>query len=443
MRIDADRLWDSLMRMAQIGATDKGGVNRQTLTDLDREARDLFISWCREAGCGIRVDATGNIFARRAGRHPGHRAVLAGSHLDTQPAGGKFDGACGVLSGLEVVRTLNDLDLVTERPIEVVVWTNEEGCRFAPSMMGSGVFSGQFDPHRVAATTDAHGRSFGAELARIGYRGADRVSVDEIAAYFELHIEQGPVLEQEGKAIGVVTGAQGQRWFDLVVTGQEAHAGPTPMRTRRDALLGAARIVEAVNRIGREHLPGACATVGQLDVHPNSRNTIPGQVSLTVDLRHPEEERLSSMRSALEAEAAAICSAAGLHLGLEEIWHQSPLRFDAGCIDAVRRGAATVGCGAMEIVSGAGHDACHLAQRAPTAMIFIPCAGGISHNEMEDATKEDCAAGCNVLLHALIEHANSGVSDEEMDEILGDAELGSELDAGRAEYREHRYRVVD
>ncbi len=407
MKIDGARLWDSLMRMAQLGATERGGVNRQTLTDLDREARDLFISWCREAGCRIRIDPTGNIFARRPGRLGGHRAVLAGSHLDTQPAGGKFDGAYGVLAGLEVVRTLNDRDQVTERPIEVVAWTNEEGCRFAPSMMGSGVFAGQFDPGRVAATTDAEGRRFGAELERIGYRGTDRVSMDEVAAYFELHIEQGPVLEQTGKAIGVVTGAQGQRWFDLIVTGQEAHAGTTPMENRRDALLGAARIVEAVRRIGREHLPGACATVGQLDVHPNSRNTIPGRVGFSVDLRHPEEGRLSSMRSALEAEAAATCSAAGLHVSMEEIWHQSPLRFDPGCIDAVRRGAAAVGCGAMEIVSGAGHDACHIAERAPTAMIFIPCAGGISHSELEDATREDCAAGCNVLLHAVTERANS------------------------------------
>ena len=407
MKIDGARLWDSLMRMAQLGATERGGVNRQTLTDLDREARDLFISWCREAGCRIRIDPTGNIFARRPGRLGGHRAVLAGSHLDTQPAGGKFDGAYGVLAGLEVVRTLNDRDQVTERPIEVVAWTNEEGCRFAPSMMGSGVFAGQFDPDRVAATTDAEGRRFGAELERIGYRGTDRVSIDEVAAYFELHIEQGPVLEQTGKTIGVVTGAQGQRWFDLIVTGQEAHAGTTPMENRRDALLGAARIVEAVRRIGREHLPGACATVGQLDVHPNSRNTIPGRVGFSVDLRHPEEGRLSSMRSALEAEAAATCSAAGLHVSMEEIWHQSPLRFDPGCIDAVRRGAAAVGCGAMEIVSGAGHDACHIAERAPTAMIFIPCAGGISHNELEDATREDCAAGCNVLLHAVTERANS------------------------------------
>ena len=407
MKIDGERLWDSLMRMAQIGATERGGVNRQTLTDLDREARDLFVSWCRDAGCAIRIDATGNIFARRAGRHPDHRAAFVGSHLDTQPAGGKFDGAYGVLAALEVVRTLNDLDQVTEGPVEVVSWTNEEGCRFAPSMMGSGVFAGQFDPHGIDATRGTDGRRFGAELERIGYRGTDRVSVDEVAAYFELHIEQGPVLEQEGKTIGVVTGAQGQRWFDLAITGQEAHAGTTPMRTRRDALLGAARIVEAVDRIGRGHLPGACATVGQLDVHPNSRNTIPGRVRFTVDLRHPDEERLSSMRSALEAEAAAICSAAGLHLELEEIWHQSPLRFDAGCIDAVRRGAAAVGCGAMEIVSGAGHDACHVAERAPTAMIFIPCAGGISHSELEDAAREDCAAGCNVLLHAVTERANA------------------------------------
>lgn len=407
MKIDGARLWDSLMRMAQLGATERGGVNRQTLTDLDREARDLFISWCREAGCRIRIDPTGNIFARRPGRLGGHRAVLAGSHLDTQPAGGKFDGAYGVLAGIEVVRTLNDRDQATERPIEVVAWTNEEGCRFAPSMMGSGVFAGQFDPGRVAATTDAEGRRFGAELERIGYRGTDRVSIDEVAAYFELHIEQGPVLEQTGKTIGVVTGAQGQRWFDLIVTGQEAHAGTTPMENRRDALLGAARIVEAVRRIGREHLPGACATVGQLDVHPNSRNTIPGRVGFSVDLRHPEEGRLSSMRSALEAEAAATCSAAGLHVSVEEIWHQSPLRFDPGCIDAVRRGAAAVGCGAMGIVSGAGHDACHIAERVPTAMIFIPCAGGISHNELEDATREDCAAGCNVLLHAVTERANS------------------------------------
>ena len=408
LRINGDRLWDSLMRMARVGATGRGGVNRQTLTEPDRAARDLFISWCREAGCSVRIDPTGNIFARRAGRRGDRKAVVAGSHLDTQPSGGKFDGALGVLAALEVVRTLNDHDVATERPIEVVNWTNEEGCRFVPTMMGSGVFAGQFDAHRVAATTDAQGRSFGGELERIGYRGTDRVSADEIAAYFELHIEQGPVLEQQRTTIGVVTGAQGQRWFDVVVTGQDAHAGPTPMQTRRDALVGAAGIVAAVNRIGHRHLPGACATVGQLDVHPNSRNTIPGHVAFSVDLRHPEEDRLSSMKIALEAEAAAICSATGLELQLDEIWHQSPLRFDAGCIDAVRRGAEAARLSVMEMVSGAGHDACHIAARAPAAMIFVPCAGGISHNEREHASRRDCEAGCNVLLQALLERTIDG-----------------------------------
>ena len=293
LTIDGERLWDSLSRMGEIGATPAGGVNRQTLTDGDRAARDLLVIWCREAGCRVRVDPAGNIFGRRAGRHGSRPAVALGSHLDTQPTAGRFDGALGVLAALEVVRTLNDHGAVTELPLELVSWTNEEGCRFAPSMMGSGVFAGQFDPVRVAATADAEGRTFGAELERIGYRGGDPVAVSELGAYFELHIEQGPVLEQEPVAIGVVTGAQGQRWFDLVVSGREAHAGPTPMPDRRDALLGAARIVAAVNRIGHAHLPGACATVGSLAVHPNSRNTIPGRVAFSVDLRHPEEARFN------------------------------------------------------------------------------------------------------------------------------------------------------
>ena len=406
LRIDGDRLWDSLSRMGEIGATPAGGVNRQALTDGDRAARDLLLAWCREAGCRVRVDPSGNIFARRAGRRRDAPAVAVGSHLDTQPAAGRFDGALGVLAALEVVRTLNDHGVVTELPLEVVAWTNEEGCRFAPSMMGSGVFTGQFDAARVAATGDAEGRSFGAELQRIGYRGGDRVAVSEIGAYFELHIEQGPVLEREGTAIGVVTGAQGLRWFDVVVTGREAHAGPTPMPERRDALLGAARIVAAVNRIGHAHLPGACATVGWLDVHPNSRNTIPGRVSFSVDLRHPEEARLAVMKDALQAEAKALCAAAGLELHLEEIWYQPPLRFDRGCIAAVRSGAAAQGLSCREIVSGAGHDACHLAARVPTAMIFIPCEGGISHSELENAAREDCTAGCNVLLQAVLERAS-------------------------------------
>ena len=403
LRIDGDRLWNSLSRMGEIGATPAGGVNRQALTDGDRAARDLFITWCREAGCSVRIDSAGNIFARRAGRHGNRPAVAIGSHLDTQPAAGRFDGALGVLAALEVVRTLNDHGVVTELPVEVVSWTNEEGCRFAPSMMGSGVFTGQFDAARVAATADAEGRTFGAELERIGYRGGDRVAVSELGAWFELHIEQGPVLERDRTAIGVVTGAHGLRWFDLVVTGREAHAGPTPMPERRDALLGAARIVTAVNRIGHAHLPGAGATVGSLAVHPNSRNTIPGRVAFSVDLRHQDEERLAAMKDAMEAEAASICAADNLELDLNEISHQSPLGFDSGCIAAVRRAAAAQGFSWRAMVSGAGHDACHLAVCVPTAMIFIPCAGGISHSEQESATREDCAAGANVLLQAVLE----------------------------------------
>ena len=406
LRVNGERLWDSLMEMARIGATPKGGVNRQALTDLDKQGRDLFLEWCRAAGCSVRIDASGNIFARRAGKQD-LPAVMTGSHLDTQPTGGKFDGVYGVLSGLEVIRTLNDLDIETERPVEVTVWTNEEGCRFAPAMMGSGLFAGKFDPDTVAATADPDGKTFAEELERIGYRGTDVVKADEIGAFFEVHIEQGPILEAEKRTIGIVVGAQGQRWFDVTVTGQEAHAGPTPMEIRKDALVGASRIVQAVNRIGLDHLPRACATVGQLVVKPNSRNTIPGQVAFSVDFRHPDDERLSSMKAALEREAKAICEEIGLELELTEIWYQPPIVFAEDCVSAVRQGAAASGFDGFEIVSGAGHDACHIAGLAPTGMIFIPCEDGISHNEVENATRDDCAAGCNVLLHAIVERANA------------------------------------
>ena len=407
LRIDGDRLWDSLSRMGEIGATPAGGVNRQTLTDGDRAARDLFIAWCREAGCSVRVDSVGNIFARRAGRRGDAPAVAAGSHLDSQPAAGRFDGALGVLAALEVVRTLDDHGVVTELPLEVVSWTNEEGCRFAPSMMGSGVFTGRLDEARMAAIADAQGCTVGAELERIGFRGRDRVAVAELDAWFELHIEQGPVLEREGTSIGVVTGAHGLRWFDLVVTGHEAHTGPTPMPERRDALHGAARIVTAVNRIGHAHLPGASATVGSIAVHPNSRNTIPGRVAFSVDLRHRDAERLAAMKDALEAEAAAICAADNLELDVQEIAHQPPRHFDPGCVAAVREAAADRGLSWREMMSGAGHDACNLAARVPTAMIFIPCEGGVSHSERENATREDCAAGADVLLQAVLERAGT------------------------------------
>jgi len=407
LAINAERLWSSLMRMAEIGATAKGGVNRQALTDLDREGRDLFVDWARAAGCEISIDRMGNIFARRPGRDQTLAPVMTGSHLDTQPTGGRFDGVYGVLAGLEVVRTLNDLGIETERPVEVAVWTNEEGCRFAPAMIGSGVFSDVFTLEEAHAIRDLDGKSMGEELARIGYLGEAPMGGREIAAFFETHIEQGPILEAEDKTIGVVQGAQGQRWFDVTVAGQEAHAGPTPMAARRDALVGAARVVDLVNRIGLENQPNACATVGQMQVLPNSRNTIPGEVRFTVDFRHPDDAILSAMKAALQEGAQAIADKIGLALDLREIWYQPPIVFDADCVAAVAKGAAASEHQSMRIVSGAGHDACNISKIAPTAMIFVPCEGGISHNEIEAATAGDCAAGCNVLLHAIVDRANA------------------------------------
>ena len=405
MTINSDRLWTSLMEMARIGATEKGGVNRQALTELDGQGRDLFVRWCEEAGCTVRVDAVGNIYARRPGRDDGLAPVMTGSHLDTQPTGGKWDGVFGVLSGLEVIRTLNDLNYQTERPVEVTVWTNEEGCRFAPAMMGSGVAIGKFDLEEIYGLTDSEGKTFRDELEAIGYLGAETAAVGEVAAFFEVHIEQGPILENEEKTIGIVQGAQGQRWFDVSLVGQEAHAGPTPMKTRRDALVGAAELVAAVNRIGLDFQPGACATVGQFVVSPNSRNTIPGHVAFSVDFRHPDDETLSAMKVALEQACEAAAAARGLDLDCREIWYQPPIVFNADCVAAVKGGAEAAGLAAMEIVSGAGHDACHISTLAPTGMIFVPCKDGISHNEIESATPEDIAAGGQVLLHAMLERA--------------------------------------
>ena len=402
LTIDSDRLWASLMEMARIGATEKGGVNRQALTELDGQGRDLFVRWCREAGCSVRVDAVGNIYARRPGKDDALAPVMTGSHLDTQPTGGKYDGVFGVLSGLEVIRTLNDLNYETERPVEVTVWTNEEGCRFAPAMMGSGVAIGKFDLDEVYALADADGKTFRDELDAIGYLGEGAPTVGDVAAFFEVHIEQGPILEAEDKTIGIVQGAQGQRWFDVTLVGQEAHAGPTPMQTRHDALVGAAEIVGAVNRIGLEFQPGACATVGQFDVSPNSRNTIPGRVVFSVDFRHPEDARLSAMKAALEAACAKAASGHGLELDCQEIWYQPPIVFDSDCVAAVQAGAEAAGLDAMKIVSGAGHDACHISTLAPTGMIFVPCERGISHSESEYATPADLAAGTRVLAEAMI-----------------------------------------
>jgi N-carbamoyl-L-amino-acid hydrolase len=407
LKIDGDRLWDSLMEMAKIGATQKGGVCRLALTDLDKQARDLFITWCKKAGCTIKIDKMGNIFARRAGKDDSLAPVITGSHIDSQPTGGKFDGIYGVLSGLEVIRSLNDLKYETTRPVEVAVWTNEEGSRFAPAMVASGVFAGVFDLDYGLSRADPDGKTMGEELKRIGYAGPEEVGKRPVHAFFEAHIEQGPILEAEKKTIGIVQGAQGQRWFEVTMTGQEAHAGPTPMKVRKDALVGAAHVVSAVNKIGHSNQPFACATVGMLVNKPNSRNTIPGSVFFTVDLRHPEDSVLSKMAAEVKAAAEEACQANGLTMDFKEIWYSPPVKFNADCVSAVKKGAEELGFAAMPIISGAGHDACYLSRVAPTAMVFIPCEGGISHNEIENATKEDCAAGCDVLLRAIVERANA------------------------------------
>jgi len=405
LTIDGARLWASLMEMAKIGATPKGGVCRLALTELDRVGREVFIDWCKKAGCSVAVDKVGNIFARRPGRDNTKPAVMTGSHLDTQPTGGRFDGIFGVLAGLEVVRTLNDRGVETDAPIEIAVWTNEEGSRFSPAMMGSGVYAGVFALADVLAKQDVNGKIFAAELARIGFAGPDEPGSRKIKCYFEAHIEQGPILEAENKTIGVVTAAQGQRWYEITVIGQEAHAGPTPMPRRRDALVGAARMIELVNHIGRERPPYACATVGFIQSKPNSRNTIPGEVFFTVDFRHPDNDVLSEMDAALKTGFAAIAAQSGLELAVKEFWYSPPTPFTKTLVDAVRDGATRHGYSHRDIVSGAGHDAVYLAKIVPAAMIFVPCVGGISHNEIEDAKPEDITAGANVLLHALLAEA--------------------------------------
>jgi beta-ureidopropionase / N-carbamoyl-L-amino-acid hydrolase len=392
------------MEVAKIGATEKGGSRRLALTDLDREVRDLFVGWCQEAGCTVSVDAMGNIFARREGTDPTLAPVLAGSHLDTQPNGGKFDGVFGVLAALEAVRTLNDHGIETERAVEIVDWTNEEGSRFAPAMVASGVFAGAFDLEYGLSRADSDGQTIAGALAEIGYAGDARVGGRPIAAYVEAHIEQGPILEGEAKTIGVVQGAQAQRWYEVTLTGQDAHAGTTPMERRHDALVAAAGIITEVNRIGLSVDDGR-ATVGMMEVGPNSRNTIPGSCFFTVDMRHPNEDVLLGMGTTLREYAAGIASAHGVEIDLREIWHSPLVKFDRRCVDAVAAGAVAAGYPSMEISSGAGHDACYVARVAPTAMIFVPCADGISHNELESATPEDLAAGAEVLTRAIIELA--------------------------------------
>ena len=399
--IDGPRLWDSLAEMAKIGATAKGGSCRLALSDEDKAGRDLFVSWCEAAGCTVTVDRIGNIFARRRGRDDSLPPVVMGSHLDTQPTGGRFDGVFGVLAALEVVRSLNDRGVETLHPIEVAVWTNEEGSRFSPPMMGSGVVTGVFTLEEILDKVAQDGARLGDELVRTGYAGEAPVD-HPMHAYLEAHIEQGPVLEVEGKEIGIVTGAQGQRWYEVTVTGVEAHAGPTPMRLRRDALVAASAMVQAVQRVGLETAGDACATVGILDVHPHSRNVIPGRVFFTVDLRHPDADTLADMDRRFRAAVAAIAEQHGVGAEIADFWHFPPTPFARPLVDRVREAASGFGFSHRDIVSGAGHDAVYVAGKVLTAMIFIPCEDGISHNEVENIAPADGARGAAVLFETLV-----------------------------------------
>jgi N-carbamoyl-L-amino-acid hydrolase len=407
LSINGKRLWQSLMDLAQIGATPKGGNCRLALTALDGQGRDLVTGWMRDAGLTVRVDQVGNIFARRAGRNNDLAPVMTGSHIDTQPTGGKFDGCYGVLAGLEVMRTLNDAGIDTEAPLELAIWTNEEGSRFVPVMMGSGVFAGKFPLETALSARDAQGIAVRDELQAIGYAGADPVGGRPVDAYFEAHIEQGPILEHEEKVVGVVTGSLGLRWYDITVTGMEMHAGPTPMAIRRDALFAASFLVQAVINIANAHQPHGRGTVGEIHAHPGSRNVIPGQVRFTADLRHEDEATLTRMDQEWRRVCDDIAVAHGVQVDLKDVQYFRPTPFDPDLVDKVRQGAARRSLPAMNIVTGAGHDAVYMAAVAPTAMIFVPCKDGISHNEIEDAQPEHLEAGCNVLLDAMVARANA------------------------------------
>jgi N-carbamoyl-L-amino-acid hydrolase len=405
LKINGDRLWESIHEMAKIGPGLRGGNNRQTVTDEDAEGRRLFQTWCEEAGLTVAVDSMGTMFAHRKGEDESLPPVMVGSHLDTQPTGGRYDGVLGVLSGLEIIRTLNDLGIKTKYPIEVVNWTNEEGTRFAPAMLASGVFAGVIDQDYAYDREDAKGLRFGDELERIGFKGSEPVGQRKLKAFFELHIEQGPILEAEGKDIGVVTHGQGLWWLQITLTGKEAHTGSTPMPLRRNAGLGMARITDLVHSIAMENQPAAVGAIGHVDVYPNSRNVIPGKVVFTVDFRSPDQQTLDRMKEKLEAEAPRIAEDLGLGIEIEEAGHFDPVTFNPDCVKAVRDAAERLGYSHRDLISGAGHDACWINRVAPTSMVMCPCVDGLSHNEDELITKDWSTAGANVLFHAVVETA--------------------------------------
>ncbi|MEM8653984.1 MAG: Zn-dependent hydrolase [Pseudomonadota bacterium] len=405
LRINGERLWDSLMEMAKIGPGVAGGNNRQTLTDEDAEGRALFQAWCEAAGCTMGLDQMGNMFARREGADPEALPVYVGSHLDTQPTGGKYDGVLGVLGGLEIIRTLNDLDVKTKHPIVVTNFTNEEGTRYAPAMLSSGVFAGIHTQDWAYDRVDADGKTFGDELKRIGWRGDEEVGARKMRAFFELHIEQGPILEAEGKDIGVVTHGQGLSWTQVTIEGKDSHTGSTPMPMRKNAGLGMARVLAKVDEIAWSHAPHAVGAAGHIDVYPNSRNVIPGKVVFTVDFRSPELSVIEDMEARLRVEGQRIADDMGLNIGFKKVGGFDPVAFDEGCVAAVRDAAERLGYSHQNIISGAGHDACWINQVAPTAMVMCPCVDGLSHNEAEEISKEWAAAGADVLMHAVVETA--------------------------------------
>ena len=405
IHINSARLWDSLEEMALIGPGVAGGCNRQTLTDADGEGRHLFQRWCEAAGMTMGVDTMGNMFATRPGTDPAALPVYMGSHLDTQPTGGKYDGVLGVLGALEVVRSMNDLGIKTKHPVVVTNWTNEEGARFAPAMLASGVFAGIHTEDYAKGRRDMDGKLFGEELKRIGWEGTEKVGARKMHAMLELHIEQGPILEAEGKDIGVVTHGQGLWWLEITLTGKDAHTGSTPMRMRVNAGLGMARITERVHQIAMSHQPNAVGAVGQVKVFPNSRNVIPGKVVFTVDIRSPEQAKLDTMKAEVMRAAHAVAAELGLGCAIEEVGHFDPVTFDAGLVKIVRQSAENLGLSHMDIVSGAGHDACWVNRVAPTVMIMCPCVDGLSHNEAENISPEWAAAGTDVLLHAVLDVA--------------------------------------
>lgn len=406
LTINGRRLWDTLMETAAIGGTEKGGVRRLTLTDEDRRVRDWFRAACEALGCTVTVDSLGNMFAMRPGADMTLLPIAIGSHLDTQPTGGKFDGILGVLGGLEVLRTLHDAGYETRAPLVLVNWTNEEGSRFSPAMVGSGVHAGVFSQGQAEALKDREGTTLGAALDAIGYRGPVPAGQIRLGAYFELHIEQGPILDEESETIGVVTGVQGMKWFDVSITCRESHAGTTPMPYRRDALAAFAEAAVSLRAIAHDHAPHGLVTIGIVEARPGSPNIIPGEVRFTLDLRHPKADVLQAMT--IQAHAVIEKYAADHHgsASVSLLWDSPPVAFDPDCIGAVRDAAQRLRLRHRDMISGAGHDAAYTARIMPTAMIFVPCKDGLSHNEAESATQEDCADGTQVLLEAVLAYDN-------------------------------------